>query len=191
MNTLDESSDLNAYLAPGERILWEGRGRARLFSAANGGLIFLVIFMAMAVVMFFVFAAVGADGAGRSGDGRMVFIILPLVFLAVGLGVGIPLAIVGRQFANSRYIVTSSAAMIVTERSWMGRQVTIVPLKSMPVLSLVENRDGTGTLTFGQNPMWANTRASGGWWMNSLPAFWNIERPLDVYQLIRRQAAEV
>ncbi len=84
-------------------------------------------------------------------------------------------------------MVTSAAAIIVSENRWTGKRVTVIPLKSAPQVSLTENRDGTGTLMFGHNPLMINSRYSGGWWTDSLPAFWNVERPLEVYQLIRRQ----
>jgi hypothetical protein len=35
--------------------------------------------------------------------------------------VGIPLALVGRQAGRGRYVVTSSAVMIVNEGGWGGR----------------------------------------------------------------------
>ena len=179
----EASNDLAMYLSPGERIVWEGKGRRALSSASIGGIPFLVIFGAVAGMMLIIFATVGPE----RGSSQALVVILPIVFLAVGLGVGIPLLVLGRQSGNARYVVTSASAMIVSENRWTGKRVTVIPLKSVPQVSLTENRDGTGTLMFGQNPFMINSRYAGGWWTASMPAFWNIERPLEVYQLIRKQ----
>jgi len=184
----ETSSDLAQYLSSGERVLWQGRSRRRLGVASGGAMLFLGIFVAIAVMVFVIFAIVVSERGLESDDAVVGLVILPIILLAVGLGVGIPLWAVSRRYGNSHYAVTSSAAMIVSEGGWSGRQVLVVPLQGKPQLSLIENRDGTGTIVFGQNMMMAaNMRYAGGWWTNSMPAFWNIERPLEVYQLIRRQ----
>jgi hypothetical protein len=67
--------------------------------------------------------------------------------------------------------------------------VTVAPLRSPPVITVHLNRDDTGTLMFGHSPWLTGARYSGGW-SSPAPAFWNIERPLEVYQLIRRQMGE-
>jgi hypothetical protein len=69
--------------------------------------------------------------------------------------------------------------------------VTIIPLKNIQQLTLSENRDGTGTLTFGQSLYSGYGRYGSSWLMDAVAAFWNIEQPQDVYQLIRKQLAEV
>lgn len=180
------SSDLAAYLAPGERVMWEGRGRRGPASASVGGMIFLGVFGVMALAILIIFAAVGPT----EDVPPAIAVVLPIIFLGIGLGVGIPWLIIGQQASRARYVVTSASAMIVSENRWTGKRVTVIPLKSLPQVSLTENRDGTGTLMFGQNLLMMNSRYSGGWWTDSIPAFWNIERPLEVYQLIRRQMGE-
>jgi hypothetical protein len=182
------SNDLAEYLAPGERVLWQGRSHRRPGIASGGGAIFLGIFMAVTLAVFIIFIAIASERGIDSDDARIGLVLIPIIFLAVGLGVGIPLVLAKLRFSNSRYVVTSTSAMVVSQGGWSGQQVIVVPLKGMPPVSLIENRDGTGTLVFGQNAMMAaSTRYSGGWWMGSMPVFWNIERPLEVYQLIRRQ----
>ena len=108
----------------------------------------------------------------------------------VGLGVGLPLVLMGQRTSNALYAVTTASAIIVYPGlTWSGKRVAVLPLKGLQQIVLSENRDGTGTLTFGMYPMTMNTRYSS-WWLDSLPAFWNIDRPLEVYQLIRRQMAD-
>lgn len=125
------------------------------------------------------------------GD-QAVFVILPIIFLAVGLGVGLPLLLMGRRASNAQYFITTSSAFIVSPAmSWSGKRVVVILLKNLQQITLAENRDGTtGSLTFGVYPQTVNARYSGGWWLDSMPAFWNIERPLEVYQLIRKQMNE-
>jgi hypothetical protein len=191
MNAMDASYELSAYLQPNERVLWQGHSRRQFNLTSGGWMIFLGIFLAIVVVVIGVIMTVVVTEGVRSEDTAIILVILSIVLLSVGLGVGIPLAVVSRRFGDARYVVTSSAAYIASRGGWGGRQTVVVPFKSLPLMSLVENRDGTGTIVFGQSAaLVANARYSGNWWMGSVPAFWNVERPLEVYQLIRRQMAE-
>ena len=98
----------------------------------------------------------------------------------------------GQRTGNARYTVTTASAIIrYPATAWAGQRTTVLPLKNLQQLTLNENRDGTGTLTFGQSFMAGYGRYSSSWLMESTPAFWNIERPREVYQLIRKQMAEV
>lgn len=186
----ETTNELSGYLAPNERVLWQGQGRRRLNSTAAGGFFFVALFVAMALIFVALFLA--SARAGRSGDDEaVVLIVLPIIFISIGLGVGIPLVLLGQRTSNARYFVTNAAAMIVyPPTTWLGRRVTVVPLRSISQLTLTENRDGTGSLTFGQHPFSGYGRYSGTWWMDSVAAFSNIEQPQMVYQLIRKQMAE-
>ena len=188
----EASNDSRMYLSADERILWEGRSKRRFALVSNPGVLFAAIFGAVAAILLVVFAAIGSSPSrvGRGSPPTEIVLILPFIFLVIGLSVGIPLILAGRQTGNARYMVTSAAAMIVSESRWTGKRVTVVPLKNVSTVSLTENRDGTGTLVFGQNPFMVNARYSGGWLMDAMPAFWNIERPLEVYQLIRKQMTD-
>ena len=186
------ANDLNNYLASNERVLCEGRGRRRLSATSSMGVIFAVVLGAVAVILMWVLVIVGttATRSTRGSPPVEVFIILPIIFLIVALSVGISLFLVGRRIGNARYVVTTATAMIVSQGAWKGQRVTVIPLKNIAQISVTENRDGTGTLTFGQNPFAGYGRYSGGWLVDAVPAFSNIERPLEVYQLIRKQMSE-
>ena len=180
----EASNDLSTYLAPNERVLWEGRGKRKLSSTSTGGLLFLAIFIGLAlffVVLFFI-----TSTSSRSRGDTAPMIIVPLMFVFIGLVVGIPLYLAGRQTSNARYIVTTLSAMIISQSAWSGKRVTVVALKNAPQIIFAENRDGTGTITFGSNPFMAYGRAYSSWYADAVPAFSNIERPLEVYQLIRK-----
>jgi hypothetical protein len=136
--------------------------------------------------MLIVLLSIG--GTARNSVPSALVVFFPLLFIVIGLGVGVPMTMLSRGSANARYIVTSAAAIIANDNRWTSKRTTIVPLKNIAQLSLTENRDGTGTLTFGSNPFAAYGRYGSSWSsFDSTPAFWNIEKPLEVYQLIRKQ----
>jgi hypothetical protein len=185
-----ETNELSGYLALNERVVWQGQGKRRLNSAAAGGYFFIAMFVAFALIFGVLFATT-TRGSRSSDDARVAFIILPVIFLSVGLGVGIPLVMLGQRSRNARYFVTTaSALMLYSPTTGSGRRVTILPIKNLQQITLSENRDGTGTLTFGQSLTASYGRYSNSWLMDSIPTFWNIERPQEVYQLIRKQMAE-
>ena len=184
----DLTNDLNNYLAPNERILWQGQGRHKLWTSSNPGLLFALIFGGMAAFFLVLFLVLGSSSRSRDPVPVFFVVFFPLLFIAIGLGVGIPMTVLGRSAANARYIVTSAAAIIATDNRFSGKRTTIIPLKNIAQLVLTENRDGTGTLTFGSIPFAAYNRYYGNsWYSSSTPAFWNIEKPMEVYQLIRKQ----
>lgn len=185
-----DTNELSGYLAPNERVLWQGQGKRRLNATSAGGALFIAMFVSFALILGVIFMA--TSRGGRSNDDEaVVLIVLPIIFLSIGLGVGIPLLVVSQRSSNARYFVTNAAALIVyPPTGWAGSRVTILPLKNLQQVTLSENRDGTGTLTFGQSLSAGYGRYSNSWLMDSVPAFSNIDQPRDVYQLIRRQMAE-
>ena len=188
---LDLTSDLNAYLAPNERVLWQGQGTRRVSAAAWGGYFFIAMFVGFALLFGAMFAVFSSDSRGTSSSDSLVFLILPIIFLGVGLGVGIPWVLMGNRTGKARYFVTSFSAVIVyAPIANLGRRVTMVSLKNLQQITLNENRDGTGTLTLGLSP-YAYGRYSGGWASEATPAFAHIAQPLEVYQLIRKQMDEL
>ncbi|HTP09354.1 MAG TPA: hypothetical protein VMP08_13955 [Anaerolineae bacterium] len=187
----DLTGELNAYLAPNERILWQGQGKRRVSSVAWGGYFFIAMFVSFALFFGALFAGLSSASRGARSDDSLVFIILPIIFLGVGLGVGIPWVLMGNRASKARYFVTNLSAIIVYALiANAGRRVTVVSLKNLPQLTLNENRDGTGTLTLGSSPS-AYGRYSNSWAIDSAPTFANIERPQEVYQLIRKQMDEL
>ena len=187
----DMTNDLNNYLAPNERILWQGQGQRKIWSASNPGVLFALIFGGIAAFILVMFLTIGSTSRARTSDTQFLTVFLPLLFIVIGLSVGLPLMLMGRGAAKARYIVTTMAAIIVNDNRWGGgKRTTIIPLKNVAQLSLTENRDGTGTIMFGSNPLAAYGRYNNTWLMDSTPSFSNIEKPLEVYQLIRKQMSE-
>lgn len=187
----DLTSDLNSYLAPNERVLWQGQGKRRLSASAMGGFFFIAMFVGFALIFLTLFAMLSSSSRGARSSDSIAFVILPIIFLAVGLGVGIPWVLMGNRASNARYFVTNLSAIIVyAPIANSGRRVTVVALKNLQQITLSENRDGTGTLTLGSSP-YAYGRYSSSWAIDSMPTFANIEKPQEVYQLIRKQMDEL
>jgi hypothetical protein len=187
----DLNSDLNSYLASGERVLWQGQGKRRINPSTMGSYFFIAIFVAFALILGGLFVTLASSSRDTRSNGSAVFISLSIIFVAVGLGVGVPWALSGSRASNARYFVTNLAALIVYTSARSGKRMTIVPLKNLQQLTLHENRDGTGTLTLASSPYAAYGRYSNSWSRDAVPTFADIERPLEVYQLIRRQMDEL
>jgi hypothetical protein len=186
----DQTGELNSYLASGERVLWQGQGKRRLTSAAWGGYFFIAMFVGFALIFGMLFATLSSSSRGLRNDDSIAFLIMPIVFLAVGLGVGIPWVLMGNRAGKARYFVTNlSAIMVYAPIANAGQRVTVVSLKNLQQITLSENRDGTGTLTLASSP-YAYGRYSSSWASDAVPTFANIEKPWEVYQLIRKQMAE-
>lgn len=187
----DLTSELTAYLAPNERVLWQGQGQRRLTSAAAGGYLFIAMFVGFALIFGALLLSMSSSRGTRGSDDSPAFAILTIVFLAVGLGVGLPWVLLGKRASTARYVVTNLSALIVyAPLANSVRRVTVVALKNLPQLTISENRDGTGTLTFGAS-LYAYGRYANSWAMDAVPTFANIEQPWEVYQLIRKQMDEL
>ena len=188
----DFAGDLNSYLVSGERVLWQGRGKRRMTSAALGGYFFIAMFVAFALIFGVLFLTLSSSSRGARSSDSIAFIILPIIFLSIGLGVGVPWVLMGNRASTARYFVTNLSAIIVcAPTAGSGQRVTVVTLKNLQQITLSENRDGTGTLTLASSPYAAYGRYSSGWAIDSVPAFANIEKPQEVYQLIRKQMDEL
>jgi hypothetical protein len=188
----DLTGELNSYLASGERVVWQGQGQRRLNSAAIGGYFFIATFAAFALIFGVLFLTLSSSSRGARSSDSIVFVILPVIFLAAGLGVGVPWVLMSNRVNKARYFVTNASAIIVySPTAGSGKRVTVVPLKNLQLLTVSENRDGTGTLTLASSPYAAYGRYSSSWAFASAPAFANIEKPWEVYHLIRRQMDEV
>ncbi len=185
----ETTNELSGYLAPNERVLWQGQGKRRL-NSTNGWFV-LAIFAAVSVALVFIFAA-SLSVPGRSRGDLSPAIIFPIIFLVISLSIGIPLMAISSRSRSARYFVTNVSALILyPATTWSSQRLTVLPLKNLQQITLSENRDGTGTLTFGQSLLAGSGRYSYSVWTDSVPTFWNIDRPQDVYQLIRKQLAEV
>ncbi|HTP09353.1 MAG TPA: hypothetical protein VMP08_13950, partial [Anaerolineae bacterium] len=116
----------------------------------------------------------------RSSLAMMLLLLLPIFMFAVFFMAG-P--------RDERYVITSRS-ILIGAGIWTGKfQVTALPLRNLQQITLRFNTGGTGTLVFGSGPTSSvNTDSSSRF---GLPAFWKIEHPWEVYQLIRKQIDEL
>ncbi len=145
--TQSPESVLSAELGSGERLLWSGRPRGGIrlrpqdvvlipFSLLWGG--FAIFWEVMALTRT----------AHAPAPFRFIFPLFGLPFVAIGL-----FMIVGRFFADARarartiYGVTNQRILIVGGSR--SQQMRSMELSAIPDLSLIEHKDGTGTITFG------------------------------------------
>ena len=158
--TRSPESVLSAELGAGERLLWSGRPRGGIrlrpqdvvlipFSLLWGG--FAIFWEVMAL----------STTAKAPAPFRFLFPLFGLPFVAIGL-----FMIVGRFLADARarartiYGVTNQRILIV--RGARSQQTRSLELSAIPELSLVEHKDGTGTITFGGASLAAMTTLFGG-----------------------------
>ncbi|MFN8595497.1 MAG: hypothetical protein U0559_04850 [Anaerolineae bacterium] len=60
------TGELTNYLAPNERVVWQGQGKRRLNSAAAGGYFFIAMFVGMALLFGVIFAATSSRSRTRA-----------------------------------------------------------------------------------------------------------------------------
>jgi hypothetical protein len=169
---------LQAYLQPGEKVLWTGRpDPSRLLARGDA---FLIPFS----LMWGGFAVVWE--ASTLAFGAPVFFWLW----------GIPFVVVGQYFIWGRFIykrwdkrrtvyaVTSQRAIILR-----GGSIQSVFLNQLPVINQNARIDGSGSLEFGNPPpfsygVWGNTGMEFMTRGRAVPAFYDIPDVANVYRLI-------
>ena len=146
--TCTASARLKVQLEPGERLLWSGQPKQGLalrstdwfmvpFSLLWGG---FAIFWELEALDPFVTSP---------NPVNLVMALFGIPFVLVGLYM-----MFGRFFADSRaraktyYGVTDQRAIIVS--GLFSRQVTSLPYRSMPQVTINVRPDRSGTITFGQ-----------------------------------------
>ena len=118
-------------LAPGERILWQGRPDGRLtFRGHSLGLMFMgAVFSAVALL----FMGIGIVA------GDLVFTLFPVIHLSVGLGLMFGMPVYG-AYARRRtwYTLTDRRAVIATDYWPKGRDITLHEIGPDSPVTLVE-----------------------------------------------------
>jgi len=183
----DMMSESIEYLAPDEKILWQGQSKGRSPAISMLGPVSFVGVVTLTVAFFAV--CIGAPGTVLNlgwGIG-LPWSLLLIVLFAFG-PVTVMLAARGRQDRQTQHLITTSAAIIVGASSRASQRATILPLRNLTAIKVSRNRDGTGTLHFNFSPRDA---AANDLFVESTLAFLNIEQPLMVYQLIRQQMGKV
>lgn len=179
---------LNAFLDPGERLLWAGQPRRGLRLGAQD--VFLIPFSLVWCGFSLFWECMALAGASQTpGLFGIIFPLFGLPFVLIGLYL-----VFGRFFvdAHSRsrtwYGVTADRVIILN--GIFSQQTKTIALNQLGDLSLALRKDGSGTLTFGamRHPM-ANFPQGGaslpGAAQHMAPSFNHIENAKDVHDLIR------
>jgi hypothetical protein len=180
--------EIDGELETGERLLWSGQPRQGLL--LRSGDWFMIPFSLLwgGFAIFWELGVLGMVAMGGSPQPMSVVMALfGIPFVLVGLYM-----IVGRFFvdararANTYYGVTDHRAIIVS--GLLSRRVTSLPFRGMLQITINENSDRSGTITFGQ-PVPFAFMSQGMIWpgMESqmVPSFSLIENAKDVYRQIR------
>ncbi|MFN8598109.1 MAG: hypothetical protein U0559_18250 [Anaerolineae bacterium] len=182
----DMMSESIEYLAPDEKILWQGQSKSSSSAALAVRPIMLAAVATLGVGLMLVYVGAPHSVLNLWGIG-LPWSLLLIILFAFGPVIAM-LAWRGRQDRQTQYLVTTSAAIIVGASSRASQRATILPLRNLTAIKVSRNRDGTGTLHFNFSPRDA---AANDLFVESTLAFLNIEQPLMVYQLIRQQMGKV
>ena len=135
----DEYSFAKPYITPGEAILWRGKaGKGHLLTGQEIGMIpFRILWCGVA--MFWETLAISSGGP---------------IFMALW---GIPFVCVGLYMVFGRFIHTAymrgRTAYVITNKKIIrarGSRIDMLDGKSMPPMHTSAFRDGSGTISFGQ-----------------------------------------
>ena len=178
---------ITQYLDPGEKLLWAGRPRGGVRLRAQD--VFLIPFSLFwgGFAIFWEYS-VSTMTAHARGPVPVIFPLFGVPFVCVGLYL-----IFGRFFVDAKgrertyYGVTNERAIII--RGLFSRQTKSLQLRAVADVSLSQRTDGSGTITFGQAPMFGAFSAAGGSWPGTgryaAPSFDMIEGAKEVYDIVR------
>jgi hypothetical protein len=181
--SIDSSHIIQKELLSGERLLWSGRPRQGIaFHSRDVFMIpFSIFWCGFAIFWTFKATSIGAPP---------FFLIFGLGFVCVGLyfvfGRFIQDYIIRRKTV---YGLTDARILIITG---LGKLLTL-DLKQLNEISLSENKDKTGTITFGSLqsdnalafiPDWSGKMSRG------IPKFEMIENVRQVYDMLNRAKNE-
>ena len=177
---MENDSALRLHLSPGERVLWMGQPiRGLRFTASD--------------VLFVPFSFLWG-GFALFWEAQVVRSSAPLLFRLWGIPfvlVGLYL-IIGRFFhdawrrSRTLYALTDQRAIIVG--GGIQQRLRSLALRSLPEISISDERGGRGTITFGSatHPFGLFGRSSWpGTGQTAAPAFEGIESARSVHELIR------
>jgi len=177
---LETEHEITKHLESGERLLWTGAPHKGFLLRKSDA--FQIPFS----LMWGGFAIFWETTVLRSG-GPLFFVLWGIPFVAIGLYL-----IFGRFWVDAKsrsvtaYALTDRRVLIVS--GILSRSVKSLPLRTLSELTLEENRDGTGTITFGSaNPlmMFGGGANWPGGRRYQTPGFESIVGASEVYRRIR------
>lgn len=167
MDYLEDFQFCNAYILPGEHILWKGRPeKGRYFSAHD---LFLIPFS----LVYLSFSLFWVWGVLQSGPPMMALFGLPFVAVGAYLLFGRTLRNIylrGRTF----YVITNKKLIIKK-----GNRITTYQAQDLPPMTLQIHQSGNGTISFTEA-----VRYRGGGSYHNYFALENIANPIQAQNAI-------
>jgi len=183
----DAESEIQQQLDAEEHLLWCGKPRDGIRFRLND--VFLIPFSLVwcGFAIFWEIMALTAI-AKAHGPAGAVFPLFGIPFVLLGL-----YFVFGRFLVEAKsrermtYAVTDQRVIII--KSFFGRTIKSLSLKTLSDVSLTEHSDGSGIITFGPNSPWVPWFAQSSWpgtQQLSPPSFDLIEHAKEVYDLVRQ-----
>lgn len=175
-----DSTQLQMYLGPRERLLWSGKPREGLFFRRGDALLVPMTALGLAFAVFWMFAA-ASSGA-------------PPFFVAFG----VPVVLSSLYYFAGRFLwdaakrkrilygLTDERVIIIS--NFPVESVDSLSLQAIPQLSFTRHRDGYGTITFGPEHRWYEALPSAGMSREKAPRLDYIREPDRIHSLIREAA---
>lgn len=182
--------DIQRELAPGERVLWEGRPLGGVRFVPQDFLQFLFGLFFFGFSLFWMYGASGAMAKSNSGPGT----IFPLF--------GVPFVLMGFYFVCGRflfeafqrkyteYAVTNQRAII--RSGILNKTTRSIDYRKIANIRLIERSNNSGIIVFGDYDPYAASWAYYGRFPRPTPdkqALEFIPDARSVYDLIRRSSA--
>ena len=180
-------SAIEQELSRGERLVWSGQPRRGIRLRAAD--LFIIPFSILWCGFFIFWEAevLTMSKFKAAGPIGIVFALFGLPFVVIGLHL-----VFGRFLADAAarkrtfYGLTSDRILIVS--GWLSRRTKSLNLRTLSDISLIERRDGSGTITFGPSSPFGQWFPMGSWpgaGQLAPPAFDMIDDAKTVYDLIR------
>lgn len=173
-------------LGKGERLLWVGRPRRDIVVHMSD-----VLMMPMGIMMCG--AALLMEVAAIATRAPWPIMVMGIVLGAMGFffGFGRPWQD-ARQRTQMRYAVTSERVVFI--KGALARRVESLNLETLSDISLSEQRDGSGTITFGSAVVFTWRYLGATWprpWYFAVPRFELDDGARHVYEIICEARHEV
>ena len=169
-----------AYVRPGEQILWTGRPDVRAYAFRSGWALvpFGLLWTGFVVFWEWQVVRIGAP---------LDFLLPGAIFVLIGLGSTFgPFGVAVWQAHHTFYALTAERVLI--RAGGLPGRLTDIALAGLPYLQLDEGAFGIGTISFG-SPTPLRGFVAGAWVRTPVPpvpAFRAIPHAWDVYALITR-----